>query len=45
MIFELELIVFFFFLCVYRGAMDGRGAQAILAGVAEGRERRLERDF
>lgn len=25
--------------------MDGRGTQAILAGVAEGRERRLERDF
>ena len=45
MIFELELILFFFVLCVYRGAMDGRGAQAILAGVAEGRERRLERDF
>jgi hypothetical protein len=30
---------------ICRGAMDGGGAQALLAGVAEGRERRLERDL
>lgn len=30
---------------LFRGAVDGGGAQAVFIGTAEGGERRLERDF
>lgn len=35
----------FGYIYMYRSGMDGGGTQAVLNGIAESRERRLERDI